>query len=260
MWFPQVAIVLAPLGLQNPVHPDHRVAPGRTDPSGHGEHRCIRSPYLGLARPTVAIGTLSHRDGARFASFVERHSVPIVARGSMLPLQRVTIVGLAARNASITASVPSDKVIANSSRAHHSLRTWCRASSRPASPAGSGGGLHLRADLGRDGVHRVRHRRVQPPHRRLAHRDLDADLVAAGRAGDGVVDPAARSGTALASRCGPSRHSATPGRGVAEWEAAARRAAGARRSARPECGVRPRKATTASPRTRVVPPRRRRSR
>ena len=52
--------------------------------------------------------------------------------------------------------------------------------------------LHLRADLVGDGVHRVRLRRVLPPHRRLAHRRIDADRAAAGRAGDGAVDPRPR--------------------------------------------------------------------
>ena len=55
-----------------------------------------------------------------------------------------------------------------------------------------GGRLHLRADLVRDGVHRVRHRRVLPPHRGMAHRGVHADLTAAGRPGDGVVDPRTR--------------------------------------------------------------------
>ncbi len=51
-----------------------------------------------------------------------------------------------------------------------------------------GGRLHLRADLVRDGVHSVRHRRVLASHRGLARRSLDADLAAPGRT---LHDPSA---------------------------------------------------------------------
>ena len=53
-------------------------------------------------------------------------------------------------------------------------------------------GLHLRADLVGDGVHRVRVRCVLPPDRGLAHRHLDANRAAPGRVGDGAVDPGPR--------------------------------------------------------------------
>ena len=52
-------------------------------------------------------------------------------------------------------------------------------------------GLHLRADLVGDGVHSVRVRCVLPPHRRLAHRHLDADRAAPGCVGGLAVGVAA---------------------------------------------------------------------
>ena len=68
-------------------------------------------------------------------------------------------------------------------------RTWSTATSRrPPEPA-VGGRLHLRADLVRDGVHRVRLRCVLAADRRLAHRHQHAHRAAAGCVGDGVVDP-----------------------------------------------------------------------
>lgn len=51
------------------------------------------------------------------------------------------------------------------------------------------GRLHLRPDVVRDGVHRVRLRRVLAADRGLAHRRLDARQPAAGRPGDGAMDP-----------------------------------------------------------------------
>ena len=56
-------------------------------------------------------------------------------------------------------------------------------------------GLHLRADLVRDGLRGVRHRRVLAAHRRLAHGRPDAHRTTAGRARDGPVDPGNRRST-----------------------------------------------------------------
>ena len=60
---------------------------------------------------------------------------------------------------------------------------------RRAEPA-VGGRLHLRPDLVGDGVHRVRLRRRSPAASSGGAPRVDADRAAAGRAGDGVVDPA----------------------------------------------------------------------
>ena len=57
--------------------------------------------------------------------------------------------------------------------------------------------FYLRPDLVRDGVHRLRPRRLQPPDRRVAHRRLDAHRATPGRPGDGAVDP---------HPCGPRHH------------------------------------------------------
>ena len=82
---------------------------------------------------------------------------------------------------------------------------------RRAEPA-VGRRLHLRADLVGDGVHRVRHRRVLPPDRRLAHRGIDADRAAAGRPGDGAVDPRPRRRRTSTGADPPlrRRHASTP--------------------------------------------------
>src|SRR5664280_12033 len=53
-------------------------------------------------------------------------------------------------------------------------------------------GLYLCPDVGRYGVHRVRLRRLLPSDRRLAHRRIGANRTAAGRLGDGAVDPRPR--------------------------------------------------------------------
>ena len=79
-----------------------------------------------------------------------------------------------------------------------------------------GGRLHLRRDLVRDGVHRVRHRRVLPADRRLAHRSHDAHRAAARRVGDGAVDPrpsrtnSSRDSSITATPAANTPRSATP--------------------------------------------------
>ncbi len=88
-------------------------------------------------------------------------------------------------------SIGDEAMLAEITRVHADPATGpgrARRHRDPPEPA-VGGRLHLSADLVGDGVHGVRLRCLQPSDRGVAHHRQHAHRAAAGRFGEGAVDP-----------------------------------------------------------------------